>query len=289
MKNKLLVLLKTLFIFLFMITSAQLVYAEGGQSSLPGTAGQKPLGFVSISLEGGGEVSNATNVPTQPKFNIVFDKNVVNSTIWDNNRQCFGLISADNKNIPVVVSKIDDTVDFNHRQNIYVQPVNPLSPGTSYTLTVSPDLQAKNGKSTIAGTTGGQGITISFKTAGQAPLAPVQTVPNSKEDTQQSPPVSQEVPNAIETKVQDTNTLALDGSEQVQKASQAQAVKQEVTATPATIGTNTNLPNEAKEIATKTVDKPEQEADFNNWYTILVAGLIIGWISVEYCVNKRNK
>nr|WP_236614553.1 Ig-like domain-containing protein [Sporomusa ovata] len=265
-----------------MITSAQLVYAEGGQSSSPGIAGQKPLGFVSISLEGGGEVSNAVNVPTQPKFNIVFDKNVVNSTIWDNNRQCFGLISADNKNIPVVVSKIDDTVDFNHRQNIYVQPVNPLSPGTSYTLTISPDLQAKNGKSTLAGTTGGQGITISFKTAGQAP---VQAVSNSKEDTQQPPQVSQEVQNAIETKVQDTNTVAPDGSEQVQKAPQAQTVKQEVTATTANVGTNTNLSNDAKEIA----DKPEQEAGFNNWYTILAAGLIVGWISVEYCVNKRDK
>jgi len=279
MQNKLLVVLKILFVFLFI--SAHVVYAEGGQSSSSGTSGQKPLGFVSISLEGGGEVYNATNVPTQPKFNIIFDKNVVNSTIWDNNRQCFGLISADNKNIPVVVSKIDDTVDFNHRQNIYVQPINPLSPGTSYMLTISPDLQAKNGKSTLAGTTGGQGITISFKTAGQASLAPVQAV--------QPPQVSQEVQNAIETKVKDINTVALDGGEQVQKAPQAQAVKPEVTATSATIGANTNLSKETKEIATKKADKPEMGVDFNNWYTIMVAGLIIGWISVEYCVNKRNK
>lgn len=154
-------------VFLIMITARQIGYAEGEQSSPFGLSGHKPLSFVAISLEDGGEVQNATNIPTQPKFKIVFDKNVVASSVWANNQQCISLICADNQSIPIIVSKIDDTVDFSQKTNIFVQPVNPLTPETSYKLYISPDLKAKNGSL-------GQGITILFTTAGEAPVQAAQ-------------------------------------------------------------------------------------------------------------------
>jgi hypothetical protein len=125
---------------------------------------------VDVTLVGRDNVQNAVDVPTDPKFNLQFDKNVVNSLIWEANSKCVSLVSQDDENIPVSVTKLDDTIDFIQRQNIYVQPVNPLSPGTAYYLKISPELKAKNGV-----TLGGTGITIAFKTKGEAAVQPTQS------------------------------------------------------------------------------------------------------------------
>lgn len=148
---------------------APIAFAEGQggeQANSPGVPGQKPLSFVSVTLADGKNVQNAADIPLKPKFNLHFDKNVVNSLFWQNNSQCFTLTSSNNENIPITVSKIDDTINFSKRQFIFVEPNDSLKPGTTYQLKVSPKLQAKNGYSTLGGTTNGQGITITFKTQG---------------------------------------------------------------------------------------------------------------------------
>ena len=78
-----------------------------------------------------------------PKFNLKFNKNVVNMVYWDNNRNCFTLIDENGKNVPIEVTKIDDTVDSTMKRDIFVKPVEPLSPGTQYYLKISPNLELK--------------------------------------------------------------------------------------------------------------------------------------------------
>ena len=165
------------------LANASVAFAAGSgdQSGTPGVSGQKPLAYLGASLVGGGQVNNATDVPVNPKLKLEFDKNVVNSLYWTNNSQCFSMKSSNNETIPINVTKVDDTVDFSQRQFIFVQPVSPLKPGTSYKLIISPNLEAKNGVAILGGTTNGQGVTVAFKTLGvavqPAPATPVTPAP----------------------------------------------------------------------------------------------------------------
>lgn len=140
----------------------------GSQSNSPGTPGQKPLSLVSATLVGGGTgVNGAQSVPLNLQIEFTFDKNVVNSVIWENNSKCFTMNDSQGKNIPIIVSKIDDTVDPSKKQMIFVKPVSNLLPGARYTIKVSPNLTAKNGV-TLGESADGKSITVAFKTAGQA-------------------------------------------------------------------------------------------------------------------------
>ena len=133
---------------------------------LPGSfaqAARGPLHVVSVTLTDGAPVEDAADIPVEPQFKVYFDKNVVSGSIWKVNRTCFSLVSADQENIPVSASKIDD---FAHRQIIFVQPVNPLKPGMAYTLQISPALTAKNGTK-LGGATGGEGVFVAFQTQGE--------------------------------------------------------------------------------------------------------------------------
>lgn len=134
-------------------------FPAGAGKEAPGTPGEKPLRFAGIT-ENGREAQNAVQVPTQPKFTVRFDKNVVNSAVWENNQKSFRLVSARGEDIPVNVTRIEDTVDFSQRRNIFITPVNPLAPGAAYTLTILPRLMSKTGE-TLDRT-----VTITFRTAG---------------------------------------------------------------------------------------------------------------------------
>lgn len=178
-KNKTRLITAVILSLFLILLSAPAAFAENSDDSM---AGQKPLNFVSATLVDGGSIVDATDVPVQPKLKLVFDKNIVNSAVWDNNKGCFSLVSENNQTVAINVTKIDDTVDTNEKQNVYIETVNALDPGTTYYLKVSPALQAKNGNSTLGGTTGGNGVTITFKSAGQQPANPDQQ--NEPQDNQ---------------------------------------------------------------------------------------------------------
>jgi len=130
-------------------------------------AARSGVGLSSVTLVGGGEVQDAADIPMEPQFKVRFDKNVVNSVVWDGNSTCFSLVSTDNTELPIRVTKVDDTIDDTQKQNIFVQPEHPLTPGTAYYLKIAPTLKAKNG------TKLGVEISIAFKTTGEAPV-PIQ-------------------------------------------------------------------------------------------------------------------
>jgi hypothetical protein len=159
------ILMCFLFIIIFLFNTVVCVYAEG--EGVPGSSGTKPLSFVSCTLEDGSSINAEGGITTEPIFKIQFDKNIVNMLVWENNSKCFSLSTDNNSNVPVVVSKIDDTVDFDNRQIVYMHPSSSLQPGKTYYIKVAPNLIAKNGDSSLAGTTNGKGLTISFKTKGQ--------------------------------------------------------------------------------------------------------------------------
>lgn len=147
------------------------VYGEGGDGS-GNTPGVKPLALVSATLGDGTIIFGAESIPLQPKITMRFDKNVVHLIYWERNKRCFHLYDETGREAALKISKIDDTVDFSKRQYLWAEPAEPLSPGTGYKLYVAPELLAKNGESTLAMSTDNQGVTISFKTAGEKTTGP---------------------------------------------------------------------------------------------------------------------
>lgn len=153
-----------LFVYVLMLFSYAVAFAQSEDAD----AGNKPLNFLSATYNAGTSLQDAIEVPLNPQFIMEFDKNVVNDSVWNTNVSCFSLQSESNEIVPINVTRVDDKVDFNQRQKVFIQPTQALKAGTTYYLKASPNLRAKNGNSTLSGTTLGQGVTITFKTAGQA-------------------------------------------------------------------------------------------------------------------------
>jgi hypothetical protein len=217
MKKVTLKLITVLFLITFLMEFATVYAQGGGQSTSPGIPGQKPLNLSSITLTDGSSIDVPGGITTKPKFKITFDKNVVNMLYWENNAKCFSIVSASKQIVPVIVTKIDDTVDFSQRQNIFLQPASELKPGTSYYINISPELTAKNGIK-LGASTSDKGLMISFKTKGQAPSAvktPSKvTVPSTKKPVTSAVPkvtkpakITAPTPSVIKKSTAETNKV----------------------------------------------------------------------------------
>ena len=118
-----------------------------------GSAGAKPLDFVGAYLTTitgttsttGESIIDSTTVPLRPTIKVLVDKNIVTDTVWPNNQTCFTLQDASGATVPINVSMISDTVNFNERNNAFISPLNDLAAGQSYRLIVSGNLTAKTG------------------------------------------------------------------------------------------------------------------------------------------------
>lgn len=107
--------------------------------------GQKPLNFIrSIPANGATNVSRSLKTIT-----LVFDKNVVNDSVWANNQRQVQLylgIDRLQKGIDYRVTRVKDTVDPSQRRNIYVKLLHRLLPNTTYKVVVFPNLTSKAGE-----------------------------------------------------------------------------------------------------------------------------------------------
>ena len=306
------ILICFLFILIF-FNNSNYVYAEGGNGSGSSTNTSKPLNYVSCTLEDGSSINVEEGITTEPKFKIQFDKNVVGMLVWENNSKCFTMTDG-NSSIPIVVSKIDDTVDFDNRQVIFLKPSSVLQPGKTYYINVSPKLIAKNGQSTLGDTTNGNGVTISFKTKEQS------------QPVTQNSNASNNAPNNTEntTNQSQSTSSKSDKSENSSQSSSSNEAKSLVTVTDATNQSNKNHENvnnssntPASEQNSVTKDNEENASSIssdnvedspvtivsnketavpvtkglslNTWLEIGTGIIIICWILVEVLVRRRKK
>lgn len=118
---------------------------------MPGT---NPLEFVSSIPRNG-----ATGVSRNPRIDLLFSLDVVNDSVWDNNRNQIRLFRG---NVRVGISVLRSS-NFDLRRHIFVRPINTLRPLTDYRLVILPGLTANNGMQL------GETITIRFRTTGVIP------------------------------------------------------------------------------------------------------------------------
>lgn len=151
------------------------VFAGSGD----GTGGGKDQPLLLISSD---PADGQTGVPSTAHIKLSFNKNVVNMTIADSNKECFTLVSAAGEMVPVEVVMADDQIEPEKRRDIILEPSRQLLPGTEYTLKVAPELSSKSG------VTLGEQVNITFTTLGMAAnkvISPVvkQTPPASTQAT----------------------------------------------------------------------------------------------------------
>jgi len=294
-----------LVLFICSLSNNLVVYAAG-QGDI------KPLSYVSCELEDGSSLDDPNGIILQPKFTLIFDKNVVDMLYWENNSKSISLFTDDKINVPIDVTKIDDTVDFAHRQHIFVSPSNPLNPDETYYLYISPNLTAKNGVATLGGTTDGKGITLTFKTKKQVVSQNTETTPTTNANNTEE---NTEGTSSIQPKDTSNNTIEAPrdngNASQQNSESSVQEVPKEVpkeVSKPDTLPNTTNDNTAKAEASSKlgegsvignssdgTVDQTEvimgKNTSSNNsvkWLCFIAAIILIFWITIEIFLRRRK-
>lgn len=142
--------------------------AAGGSGG--GGGGKDPVTFVGAYLTTisgnvsttGDEIKDRNDIEVNPLIKLVFDKNVVSLTVWENNNKAISLKDSEDKEIALNVSRIPDegeNANADEKRHIFVSPKEPLTPEKTYSLTIDGKLMANNG------TTMGQSVTITFSVA----------------------------------------------------------------------------------------------------------------------------
>lgn len=124
----------------------------GGGTGGGGGGGTTPVTFtgaylstvVNNSSTTGNSVIDNTKVPVKPTIKLVFSNNVVNEAVWSINQPCVTMKDSENNSVEIQVDRISDLVNDGEKQNIFVTPVDDLTLGKTYTLTISDSLKAKN-------------------------------------------------------------------------------------------------------------------------------------------------
>jgi len=139
--------------------------------------GQNPLDFdvsqsylvttnVSTSTETNiGPIAGSTSVPVSPTFMLYFDRGVTTDTVWSINQSCFTLQDSTGANIPITILRLAKDSSSPYVHDIFLTPVSNLTPGQTYTITISKNLTANNGK-TLGGNDGNKDQTVTFTVAG---------------------------------------------------------------------------------------------------------------------------
>jgi uncharacterized protein YjdB len=143
-----------------------------------GDAGKKPLNYVGSYLT---TISNNTSttgaditsgsVPVKPTIKVVVDKNVVDDAIWAKNQACVSMQDSNGANVPSNVFRISPADNFGERTNMFITPLNNLNQGGKYKIVISPNMEAKNGNSTLGMTTNNQPVVVNFTVEGTATVS----------------------------------------------------------------------------------------------------------------------
>ncbi len=126
----------------------------------------------------------AVDVEPDSNITLVFNKNVVNFSVKENNIKCISLKNEDGQVVPSELIFPDDQIEPDKKREIYIDPVENLNENTTYTVEISSEMMAKNG-STL-----GKTVYVSFTTISSV----AQEVPETK-NTEQPVKANKEVTN----------------------------------------------------------------------------------------------
>lgn len=89
--------------------------------------------------------NNQQGVKLDSEIKLVFNKNIVNMAVKDNNLKCFSLKDSNNQTISIDVIFPDDQVEPDRKREVVLKPHEALKENMSYRVEITKKLQAKNG------------------------------------------------------------------------------------------------------------------------------------------------
>jgi len=192
MKNNSKVLIMILFICIF----TNLVLAYGEEKNEEGNK--------SLYLEETMPKDSSKDVPMDAVVKLLFNKNVVNFSIKDNNASCFSIVDENNKEVPIDIIFPDDQIEPEKKREITIKARESFKESTTYTVNISSKLMAKNGN------TLGENISLSFTTVQLSnnktdgiPIEKSVEKPSEKPINANAEPSK---PEEIKTDIEDTET-----------------------------------------------------------------------------------
>jgi hypothetical protein len=219
----------------------------------------------------------AVDVDTDSNIKLIFNKNVVNFSVKENNLKCISLKNEDGQVVPSELIFPDDQIEPDKKREIYIDPVENLNEKTTYTVEISSDMLAKNG-STLGETVYVSFTTLSSKTQEVAetknteqPLQPTTEVSN----TPQQPETTEE--STVETKAEESPVK--------ENAISEESITEEVL--------ETNVPEvdkqsgEENSSSNEENDADENSKDFGLIYAVIVLVLATSAFIVYKKIKKR--
>jgi len=145
---------------------------------------------------------SSKDVPLDTEIKLLFNKNVVNFTVKENNSTCFSIIDENNNEIPIDVIFPDDQIEPERKREIIIRPKEAFNENTTYTVKISANLMAKNGN------TLGENLSFSFTTI---QLTNTETDTNKVEEPEEiSSPVDKADPNKEDGAIKGEREIGLE-------------------------------------------------------------------------------
>lgn len=134
MKNKLVLFVMIFFIILSNATSFadDIVVKEDGQS-------------IEFQLVESTPQNLSVDVALDVEIKLLFNKNVVNMTVKENNLKCIKFTDAKGEAVAADLVFPDDQIEPDRKREIIIKPNEPLNENETYKVEISADMQAKNG------------------------------------------------------------------------------------------------------------------------------------------------
>lgn len=265
MKRSILKLMAVLVLYFLAFSHLPALAGEGDGSG--GGQGQP------LALESSYPGTGMTGVSQQVQIKLTFNKNVVNMSVRDNNRQCFAL-SSGGQTIPIDIIMADDQVYPEGKNDVLLKPRQALAPGTRYTVTVAPSLQSKSGA--VLGKT----ITIIFTTIG-TPAAAVtpSTPPQQVAGSFQGSSAADSAPAPIAAPGGDAAGSTVTENKEAPPATQVLPIENAQQAQ-----------NEAQQLAAGNAKETQPvHVSEDNFKTIIVGGLLLAAVLAYVLLRYRRK
>lgn len=273
MKNKIVLWIMIFFIPIFVNTSP----AYGMLAKFNDGDGKN----VALDLVESTPENGANGVVLDAQIKLIFNKNVVNMTVKDNNSNCFLLLDANNQVVPIDVFFPDDQIEPDRKREIILKPKEVLTENMTYQVAIEPELQAKNGTSLD------RSITFSFTTQ---VLLPEKIAPQPSEEipvmTQESlPQPAEEVEKVEMSSPKQGNTVETPPIDNVKVDEIVKKSTEEENSPPK--NSETNLDNQ--NIPTVSAVNVEDTEDATNNLMIYIWAIILVTIAtIAFILMKKN-
>lgn len=263
MKIKLLPLLMAMIMASCVTAGAETINADEGKK-------------VEFCLEDSIPQNSAVDVEPDSNIKLIFNKNVVNLTVKENNLKCIILKDEHGQVVPSELIFPDDQVEPDKKREIYIDPVDNLKENTTYTVEISPDMLAKNGSKL------GETVYVSFSTISSV----AQEVPETK-NTEQPVKATEEVsttPQQTEATEESTSEVKAEESPAKEDAALEESITEEVLEANAPEDDNQSSEENS---STKENEATEELKNFGLIFALIVLMLAASAFIVYKKIKKR--